>query len=131
MRDIDAVLSDLAVLRSELDALGDEDPATRIELRKRREGLRAEARDIHDAAHPGAMERRWRSELIELEADWDRLAHTRIDVVKQAGGGSAGGDFGFAADAQRLNRAIDKVHGRSRIEGRIKELRSLLADLDD
>jgi len=130
MRDIDAVLGDLAALRSELDALGDDDLAMRIDLQAQREGLRAEARDIHDAAHPGAMERRWRSELIELEADWDRLARTRIDVVKQAGGGSAGGDFGFAADAQRLNRAIDEVHGRAGIEDRIKELRSLLAELD-
>ena len=59
------------------------------------------------------------------------LAHARIDVVKQAGGGSGGGDFGFAADAQRLNRVIDKVHDRAGIEERIKELRSLLAELDD
>ncbi len=128
MRDIDAVLGDLAALRSEIDALGDTDPARGIELRERREGLRAEAGAIHDAAHPGGMERRWRAESIELEAAWDRLAHTRIDVVKQAGGGSAGGDFGFAADAQHLNRVIDEVHGRAQIEDRIKELRSLPAE---
>ena len=128
MRDIDAVLGDLAALRSEVDALGEEDQVRRIELRERREGLRAEARAIHDAAHPGGMERRWRAELIELEAAWDRLAHTRIDVVKQAGGGSAGGVFAFAADAQYLNRVIDEVHGRAQIEERIKELRSLLAE---
>ena len=131
MRDVDAVLRDLALLRSEIDALGEDDPGGRIELQGRRDALQAEARAIHDAAHPGGMERRWRAELLELETDWDRLADTRIDVVKQAGGGSAGGDFGFAADAQRLNRAIDKVHGRAQIEKRIKELRSLLAELDD
>ena len=105
--------------------------AGRIELRERRDALQAEARDIHEAAHPGAKERRWRVELAELEADWERLAHTRIDVVERAGGGSAGGDFGFTAHAVQLNRAIDEAHGRGRVEDRIKELRSLLAEMDD
>ena len=81
---------------------------------------------VHDAVHPGGMERRLRGELIELEIAWGRLADTGIDVVKQAGGGSGGGDFAFAADAQRPNRAIDEVHGRAQIEGRIRKPRSLL-----
>jgi len=76
------------------------------------------------------MARQWRAELAELTSEWDRVASERIDVVKQSGGGSQGGDFGFAADAMRINRAIDADRGRAVIESRIKELRNLLERLD-
>ena len=130
MRDLDDVLADLAEVRDAIDRLADDDTAGRIALRGRRDRLRAEARMIDAAADPAAATRSLRSELVALEAAWDRLAGQRIDVVKQAGGGSMGGDFGFAADAQRLNRRIDEAGGRDGIEARIRVLRSLLSDLE-
>ena len=47
------------------------------------------------------------------------------------GGGSTGGDFGFAADAVRLNQRIDEAAGRDELERRIRELKARLRQLEE
>jgi len=130
MRDLSRVVSDLVAIRAELDAVPAANSTRRLELAQVLDRLRIEAKQIRDTAYPREMARQWRAELAELLSVWDRVASERIDVVKQAGGGSHGGDFGFTADAMRINRVIDADRGRVGIEARVKELRILLEGLD-
>lgn len=122
--------SQLGQLNEELHQLAPDDFTGRIELRERINQVRAEIGEIQ--ARPTAGQRgALLAELQRLEAQWDALADDRIDVVKQAGGGSTGGDFGFAADAMRLNREIDANSGRAQLEARILRLKQQLKTLDD
>lgn len=130
MRDIDEVMADLLEIRDRLDALDPDDREARARLEARREELRAEAREIEAAADPAGVAARLRRELELLTARWNELADKRIDVVKQAGGGSLGGDFGFATHAQDVNREIDAAGGRAEIEARIAEIRAKLEELE-
>ena len=66
-----------------------------------------------------------------VEQQLDDLAASRIDVVRQAGGGGQGGDFGLATDAMKLNWKIDAAADRPALEKRAQELRELLAELED
>lgn len=122
--DIDEILLELGQIRDRLDAepSGDE----YAELVARRDELRREARE----AVPTTKEA-LRAELDRLIGAWDRLQKQRIDPVKQAGGGSSGGDFGFAADAVRLNRYIDAAAGREELEKRIRDLKRRLENSPD
>lgn len=120
MPEIDRIFEELTHIASRLeeDGLSSDD---RITLQERRRELHRAAERLQGDDPVALM-----AELETLERRWDQLSKQRIDVVKQAGGGSVGGDFGFAADAQRINRSIDETGGRAKIEARIKELRNRL-----
>jgi hypothetical protein len=130
VRDLDAVMADLMEIRGQLEALDPADNETRRQLLARREELRAEAREIEAAADPAGSAARLRRELEILELQWQELADKRIDVVKQAGGGSLGGDFGFATHAMDVNREIDSAGSRDEIEARIAEIKAQLEELE-
>lgn len=121
MAEIDRIFEELAYISSRLA----EGPPTaeRLRLRERRKELHLAAERL---ATPGPEA--LRAELEELERQWERLRKTRIDVVEQAGDLSAGGNFGFTADAMRINRAIDESGGRAAIEERIRQIKTLLAE---
>lgn len=120
MAEIDRVFEEITHIAARL---ADADLSTdeRITLQERRKELHRRAEAIQGDDPVALM-----AELEQLERRWDELSKRRIDVVKQAGGGSVGGDFGFATDAQRINRSIDESGGRAQIEARIKELRNRL-----
>lgn len=121
---IDDILRELQWIR---DRLGDQiDGDEYARLIERRDRLRQQARE----AVPGS-EDELREELRRLVGAWERLQRTRIDPVKQAGGGSAGGDFGFASDAVRLNHQIDAAFGRDELERRIRDLKARLRELEE
>lgn len=124
MSALDDVLAELAAIRDRLQETVD--AAERAGLLDRREELRRLARDA--APH---SRRDLEQELQRLVAAWDRLQQQRIDPVKQAGGGSTGGDFGFAADAVRLNQRIDEAGGRDELERRIREIKARLRQLEE
>lgn len=118
---IDEILDELTEIRERLAS--EPDGEEYAELVARRDDLRRQAREAVPTSR--------REMLLELERltdAWDRLQKDRIDPVKQAGGGSAGGDFGFAADAVRLNQAIDAAGGREELERRIRELKRRLGE---
>jgi len=119
MAEIDRIFEELTHITARLQ--DDISPDERIRLQERRRELHGEAEELREDDPVALM-----AELERLERRWDDLSKQRIDVVKQAGGGSVGGDFGFATDAQRINRSIDESGGRARIEARIKELRNRL-----
>ncbi len=125
--DLDAVLRALHEVGSKLDALGDDDPALRFELRQHQETLRAEARAIRASVpeSPGELRRR----LAGLYAERAAILDMHVDQVRQAAGGE-GRVRGFAADAQRLNSAIDEGAGRAEIEAKILRLEKRLAALE-
>ncbi|MCH7583994.1 MAG: hypothetical protein IH941_02400 [Acidobacteria bacterium] len=119
MSRLDRILAELASIRDQLeDAV---DGNARVDLLERREELRNEARQAAPATR-AELE----GELDRLHKAWDRLQKQRIDVVKQAGD-LAAGNFGFTADAMRLNQQIDVAAGREELEGRIRELKAKLA----
>ena len=125
--DLDAVLRALHEVGSQLDVVGDDDPALRAELRRRQEALRAEARAIRDSVpeNPGELRRR----LEGLYAERAAILEMHVDQVRQAAGGE-GRVRGFAADAQRLNKAIDEGAGRAELEERIRKLEQRLHALE-
>ena len=91
-------------------------------------GLRQELARLRTETRPELTVEQARAELAGIERRLDEIAASRIDVVKQAGGGGQGGDFGLATDALKLNWKIDEAAGRAELEARANELRSLIAD---
>ena len=126
MAELDRILQELREIRDRLDA--DPEPAERRRLEDRRDELRRAAQ----LAMPGGPvgRERLREELRRAEARLDDLLGRRIDVVKQAGGGAMGGDFGLTADAMKINREIDADHDRAGLEARVRTLRAKLAELE-
>jgi ClpP class serine protease len=121
VRDLDDLRRELSRLHLELGDVPEGDLERRQSIHEQQEKLRSEVQQLL-AADRTALE----AELADLEQRWKQLAAKRIDVVAQAGDISAGGNFGFTADAQRINRAIDEAHGRTQIEDRIKRIREML-----
>lgn len=122
MSKLDQILAELASIRVRLEEAVDAD--VRLDLQERREELHREARRA--APNPRAELER---QLDRLDKAWDRLQKQRIDVVKQAGD-LAAGNFGFTADAVRLNQRIDIASGREELERRIRELKAKLAAME-
>jgi len=67
--------------------------------------------------------------LAAVERRLASVDASHVNVVRQAGGGSAGGDFAFAIDAQNLNKQIDEGADRSTLEARAKQLRLWIEEL--
>jgi hypothetical protein len=126
MAELDRLLEELRWIRDRLD----ESPEAAE--RNRLEGRRDELRLAAQLAMPGAPVSidRVREQLRGAEAQLDELLGRRIDVVKQAGGGGLGGDFGLTADAMKINREIDAAQDRAGIEARVRALRAKLAQLE-
>jgi len=122
MSTIDRVLEELASIRDRLEQAVD--ASERVDLLERREELHREAREAAPTSRAELKE-----QLSRLIKAWDRLQRQRIDVVKQAGD-LAAGNFGFTADAVRLNQKIDAASGRDELERRIRELKAKLAEMD-
>jgi len=123
MSTIDRILEELASIRDRLEQAVD--ASERVDLLERREELHREAREAAPTSRAELKE-----QLDRLVKAWDRLQRQRIDVVKQAGD-LAAGNFGFTADAVRLNQQIDFASGRDELEGRIRELRAKLAAMGE
>jgi hypothetical protein len=122
MSAVDRILEELASIRDRLEQAVD--ASERVDLLERREELHREAREAAPTSRAELKE-----QLDRLVKAWDRLQRQRIDVVKQAGD-LAAGNFGFTADAVRLNQQIDVASGRDELEGRIRELKARLAAMD-
>ncbi len=123
MSTIDRILEELASIRDRLEQAVD--ASERVDLLERREELHREAREAAPTSRAALKE-----QLDRLVKAWDRLQKQRIDVVKQAGD-LAAGNFGFTADAVRLNQQIDFASGRDELEGRIRELKAKLAAMGE
>ncbi len=125
---LESLTEELAAIESALAEVPPGDFSRRIDLRERRRELQGEINKARRALpiDRGALA----AELRALRERRDRLAGKRIDVVSQAGGGSAGGDFAFATDAWKLNRHIDEATGLTDIEARIAEIEERLASTE-
>jgi hypothetical protein len=123
MSTIDRVLEELASIRDRLEQAVD--ASERVDLLERREELHREAREAAPTSRAELKE-----QLSRLIKAWDRLQRQRIDVVKQAGD-LAAGNFGFTADAVRLNQQIDVASGRDELERRIREVKAKLAAMGE
>ncbi len=125
-----AVVRELAAIAARLDQLDPDDVAARTALQDRRRELHRAAREAATDPSDPAVRARLIEELELLRRRWLDLQRERIDVVKQAGD-LAAGNFGFTADAMRLNRAIDEAGDRAQLEARIRRLQSLLGEDGD
>jgi hypothetical protein len=120
------VLAELEDLRRRRQAIADDDFLGMLEIKERDRELRTKASELRAATRPLATAEQIRSELERIERQLAGIRATHIDVVKQAGGGSGGGDFRFATDAFILNRQIDEAAGGPALEARAQELRNQL-----
>ena len=119
-----AAIDEIESQRSEVDPF---DFQVRIDLKEALRELEVEAARLRAQAQKPTLEQA-REELREVERRLAEADKARIDVVKQAGGGSTGGDFGFATDAFLLNRKIDEAQGRGQLLERVRYLRDLIAE---
>ncbi len=124
------VLGELEDVRRRREAVADDDFLAMLDLKERDRELRIEAAELRSAIRPLATAEQVRAELRAIEHQLEGILASRIDVVKQAGGGSAGGDFGQALDAHKLNRHIEEAAGRPALEARAHDLRNQLEELD-
>lgn len=122
-RRLDQVLRAIEETRLLRDAADPEDFSTRLDLKERMRELEIEASQLRTRLRSPASIDQARRELADIERQLEEIDRSHLDVVRQAGGGSAGGDFAFATDAHRLNRQIDEAAGRGPLERRARELR--------
>jgi len=120
---LDAVVAEITAMERRVAELASNDYVGRIDAKERLRDLRIEAARLHRQLDRPASVQQARRELADIERRLAEIDDTHIDVVQQAGGGSTGGDFAFAADAQQLNRHIDAAAGRSELEQRARRLR--------
>ncbi len=127
--ELSEVLTRLNEVENELLGLEAQAHDERHRLLSERDQLRDRLAAIHEAApkgddRPTAV---IRAEIDALEANAEELRKNRIDLVKQAGGGSRSGEMGNLGGTE-LNRKIDEATGLSDLERRIAELWGILGD---
>jgi septal ring factor EnvC (AmiA/AmiB activator) len=116
------VLGQLEALRERRAGLSPSDLEEMFDLREQMNSLEAEASQLRGQLREPSSLDQARADLADVERRLSALGDARIDVVKQAGGGSAGGDFGFATEAHRLNEQIDVATGRADLLRRRRDL---------
>ena len=117
-----AIAEEILELRRRLDGLPADDPsAAEIEeqIAEHRVRLSAATR-----ADPAEVHRR----LDALRAQADRIRSRRIDIVKQVGGGAAGGAGWDGPITQWLNTKMDSAAGLPELEREIADLERLVED---
>ncbi len=125
---LEALIRRVADSQKAHDAAPENDLARREALREAVLEARAELRRMDRKLFPDPDDAMLR--LAHLEQRYDEIMRTsRIDVVSQSGGGSSGGDFGFAAGAWELNQKIDAAHGIHELEAEIRALREHVEEL--
>ena len=117
------VLQEMEEIRHRREAIDPEDFAGMLELKNQTRDLQIEAARLRSDLERPATPALIREELATVEHRLAAIDATHLNVVRQAGGGSAGGDFAFAIDAQKLNQQIDEGAGRATLEARAKQLR--------
>ncbi len=122
MEDAVRIAEEILELTRRLERLPVGDPAKaeiEAQLAERRVRLSAVTR-----ADPAELRRR----LDALRAQADRIRGRRIDVVKQVGGGAAGGAGWDGPITQWLNTRMDEAAGLDELEREIADLERLLEE---
>ena len=117
------VLQEIEGIRRRREAIDPEDFTGMLELKDQTRDLQIEATRLRSELRRPATPALIREELAAVERRLAAVDALHINVVGQAGGGSAGGDFAFAIDAQKLNEQIDKGADRATLEARARQLR--------
>lgn len=122
MNDAVEIADEILELTRRLERLPAGDPSARAleeEIAERRVRL-ASSIDFDSAD----LHRR----LDALRAEADRIRRRRIDIVKQIGGGAAGGAGWDGPITQWLNTKMDSAAGLPELEREIADLERLLED---
>lgn len=122
--DRDGLLRELGAVAAALADLPADSFEERIDLRDRRDTLRAALAELSPAPSRESLDR----ELAQLQQRLDDLHRDRPNVAAMSGGGE--GDDGVA-EAQRLARQFDDGQGRAELEERIQALQRARRALDD
>ncbi len=126
--DIDQLVADLAAVQDQLLATASDDFARRYELNKRQDALREQVASFDPDA--GRSRAEMEAEVAALRAQVDAIRKERIDVVKQAGGGSGRAEMGNLGGVA-INQQIEQAQGVPQLLGRIGRLESRLAEMED
>ena len=123
------VLQEIEEIRHRRETIDPEDFAGMLDLKEKTRDLQIEATRLRSEMDRPATPALIREELAAVERRLAAVDASHVNVVRQAGGGSAGGDFAFAIDAQNLNAQIDKGADRAGLEARARQLRRWIEDL--
>ncbi len=123
------VLREIEEIRHRREIIDPEDFAGMLELKDQTRDLQIEATRLRTERERPATPALIRQELAAVERRLAAVDASHVNVVRQAGGGSGGGDFAFAIDAQKLNQQIDEGAHRPALEARAELLRRWLKEL--
>ena len=123
------VLQEIEEIRRRREIIDPEDFAGMLELKDQTRDLQIEATRLRTEMERPATPALIRQELAAVERRLAAVDASHVNVVRQAGGGSAGGDFAFAIDAQKLNQQIDEGADRAILEARARQLRRWIEEL--
>ncbi len=123
------VLQEIEDIRHRRETIDPEDFAGMLELKEKTRAFQIEATRLRAEMERPATPALIREELAAVERRLAAVDASHVNVVRQAGGGSAGGDFAFAIDAQKLNQQIDEGADRPALEARVGLLRRWLKEL--
>ena len=119
MTDRDDIRRELADITQRLAELPAEDYSIRLDLRERREELRAEvARRTHADTPTAALE----ADLRRLQKEHEELVARRLNAGHVGGGGGPGGGGFEPVVLAQLNADIDQASGVHDVEKLIQEL---------
>ncbi len=124
-----AVLQEIEEIKHLRETIDSEDFAGMLELKDQTRDLQIEATQLRTEMERPATPALIRQELAAVERRLAAVDASHVNVVRQAGGGSAGGDFAFAIDAQNLNKQIDEGADRAALEARARQLRRWIEEL--
>ena len=119
MSQADDIRRELADINRQLAELPAEDYSTRIDLRERRDGLRAE---VAHRAHAGTPTAELEADLRLLRKEHEQLVSRRLSSAHVGGGGGPGGGGFEPVVLANLNADIDKASGVHDVEELIRQL---------
>lgn len=121
------VTAQLADVQMRLLDLPDDAFAEKYRLIQKRAKLRAEAANFAEMIDSERSDDDLLRELSALRSQMRSIEGKRIDLVKQAGGGSMSGEMGNLGGVQ-INKGIDDAYGLPRIKARIGIIKGTLSD---
>ena len=125
--DVTRVVARLAEIQMRLLDIPDDAFAEKYRLLEERAKLRAEAANFAEMIDSERSDDDLLRELSAFRSQMRSIEGKRIDLVKQAGGGSMSGEMGNLGGVQ-INKGIDDAYGLPRIKARIGIIKGTLSD---
>lgn len=128
MSELDELNQELARVQDDLLALPDDAFEARYRLQKRQDELREQAAAYHQDRDARRSSAELIAELAALRGQLEGIYDQQINLVSQAGGGTAAGPGADGYGGVGANQAIFEAQGGNRVRARIDRIRGILSD---